>query len=451
MQRMVAIPSLFLFLICSTLAASESTDWPCWRGPNGDGKSLVKDIKKDWSNGLTKLWEVDNLCQGEGDTSTWSAPSIKGDKLVVPGKKGDNDVIFCLNAETGELIWKKEYPTVQTERQGGTRYGTGSRATPCIEGNKVYTFGGWGDLVCWGLADGKELWRRNVADDGGIPANFGYTSSPLVYDDKVIILAGGTAMVVAYNKETGEPIWKRVWEGGSGKPGYASPIAATINGRDQILMSAPAGGDDRDRHSPGRVAGLNPESGEVIWESPWWCMWDMFATPVIDGSIAVVGTGKRSGSMALKIEGSSATQIWENWRNDILAPTYSDPVIVDGYIYGYSGHSSDYYEEDRPGRELQCVDLMTGELKWRGGADASWGTLVYVDGLLLCLTDKGKLLLVNPDPNEYNKITEFQTSLRVVDSGYPKKSQYVWTIPVVANGKLYVRYCNHLICYDLTN
>ena len=428
-------------------------DWPCWRGPHGNGKSGVKGIKKDWSGGLRKLWEVDDLCRGEGDISTWSTPSVSGDTLIIPGWNDGKDVIFCFNAVTGELIWKREYAIKQHDRQGGTRYGMGSRAAPCIDGDRVYTFGAWGDLICWKLENGEQLWRKNMDALGGLVANFGYTSSPLVYKGTVIVHGGGDVMIVAFNKMTGEIVWKRA-RGGRGRsrqPGYASPMWARLGGRDQILTCLPGEGQRRGRHGPGIVAGLDPDSGAVLWEVPWWCFYEIFQTPVVDGPFAVVATGMRSGSMGLQIDRSGARQIWENWGNDILAPSHSHPVILDGYIYGYSGHSSDYYEQDRPGRELQCVDLKTGKLQWRGDADTGWGTLIYVDGHLLCLTDKGKLVLVDPRRDECREVTEFQTSLNIADSGYPAKSRFAWTHPVVARGKVYVRYCNQLICYDLMN
>ncbi len=434
----------------------ESQDWPSWRGTHGNGKSGVKGIRKDWKTGLKKLWEVDDLCRGNGDISTWSTPSILGDKLVIPGWNEGKDVVFCFNAVTGELLWKSEYSIKQHDRQGGTRYGMGSRASAYIDENRVYTFGGWGDLVCWDLESGKESWRKNMMQHGGLPANFGFASSPLVYKETVIVLGGGDIMVVAYDKKTGQIVWKHAWAVGGGnraarRPGYASPMLVNIDGQDQIVVSVPGEGQRRGRHGPGLVAGLDPKSGAVLWEVPWWCFYEMFQTPVVDGSFAVVATGMRSGSMALHIERSGTTQIWENWGNGILAPSHSHPIILDGYIYGYSGHSSDYYEEDRPGRELQCIDLMTGKLQWRSSPDAGWGTLIYLDGHLLCLTDMGKLLLVDPKPDSYRKVTEFQTSLNITDSGYPAKSQFAWTHPVVARGKVYVRYCNQLICYDLMN
>jgi len=462
MRHFRIISSLLIFLFIVAFSSpmfgqngsdKPGSDWPQWRGPYGNGKSGVIGIKKDWSGGLKKLWEKGDLCQGEGNTSTWSAPSILGDRLVIPGRHGDKDVIFCFNAMSGAVLWKREYSTVPDKRQGGgNRYGAGSFASPCIDGVRVYTFGGWGDLACWKIENGEQLWKKNVRDLGGISANFGFASSPLVYKDKVIVHGGGEVMVVAFDKLTGQIVWKRSWDDdGSGRPGYGSPMLAEFGGRDQILTSVTAAGTRRGRHTPGRVAGLDPEDGSVLWEVPWWCFYELFAVPVVEGSIAVITTGMRSGSMGLHVDSSGAKQIWENWENDVLSPSHSLPMIHNGYIYGYSGHSSDYYERDRQGRELQCVDLKTGQLQWKGGPDAGWGTLIYVDGHLLCLTDKGKLMLVEPKPDEYSKVTEFQTSLNIANSGYPEKSQFVWTHPVVASGKVYVRYCSQLICYDLIN
>lgn len=430
------------------LTASENTDWPRWRGINGDGRSDVTGIRKDWSEGLTKLWQVSDLCQGGEDPTTWSGPAIQGDKLVIPGRREDNDVVFCLNAKTGETIWKQEYSTTMGRRQGGGRYGTGSRATPAIDGDRVYTFGGWGHLTCWDLKTGDKQWQKHVEDEGGLSANFGYVSSPLVYKNMVIVLGGGTAMVIAFDKNTGDVVWKSSTDSWKGRPGYASPIIGHINGRDQIVLStAGTTGAYRRRHPLGKVVGLEPESGKIIWEAPWWCSYEMFATPVLDGDTVILATGLRSGSMALHINESEATQIWENWGNDIMAPSHSPPIIFDGFIYGFSGHSSSYYERDRAGRELQCVDLKTGTLQWRDTDDPDWGTLVLVDGHLLCLTSTGKLMLVKPDPNKYLKVAQFQTGLKVAD--HPPKQQFVWTPPVVADGKVYVRYSEQLICYDL--
>ncbi|MHC4249542.1 MAG: outer membrane protein assembly factor BamB family protein [Planctomycetota bacterium] len=136
-------------------------DWPCWRGPTRDGRSPVTGIRTDWSGGLRKVWEVDYLCQGT-PTQTWSAPVVQGNRLVVPGRDPERDHVFCLDPETGGLIWHRSYEAPVDAGQG-----PGARATPFIDDDRVYTFGKSGDLACWRIEDGSPVWRRNVGDDGG--------------------------------------------------------------------------------------------------------------------------------------------------------------------------------------------------------------------------------------------------------------------------------------------
>jgi outer membrane protein assembly factor BamB len=120
-------------------------DWKSWRNINGDNRSYFSGIKRDWSNGLRKVWEIDYLCDGE-DSATWSAPVVLGNRLVVCGREGKNDVVYCLNPEDGGLIWKQAYPS-----ETSNEYGTGFRATPWIDDDRVYTYGRGGDLSCWNL------------------------------------------------------------------------------------------------------------------------------------------------------------------------------------------------------------------------------------------------------------------------------------------------------------
>jgi outer membrane protein assembly factor BamB len=140
---------------------TDSSDWPNWRGKQFDGKSSFKGIIINWSAGLQKIWEVDYLCQDQA-TATWSAPVIQGNRLIVPGRDENNDLIFCLNPENGQLIWKGSYPA-----SAGTSHGPGPRATPFIDKDRVYTYGRSGDLVCWDLLDGTKRWHINVKSEGG--------------------------------------------------------------------------------------------------------------------------------------------------------------------------------------------------------------------------------------------------------------------------------------------
>jgi len=394
------------------LQAGEA-DWPCWRGPNSDGSSPVVGIRTDWSGGLKKLWEINFLCQG-ARTPTWSAPVVRGNRLVVPGRDETNDLIFCLDPQTGNLIWAQSYLALILRAS----HGPGSRATPYIDGDRVYTFGRNGDVACWQLSDGTRIWKSNVEEAGGEAPRWGHSSSPFVYEDKVFVQGGGGALVVAYDKMTGRLAWKSM----EGNAGYAAITPLRMGDATSLLVF----------HGTG-LACLDPANGKVLWSVPWQTDYDVNATtPVVAGRTILITSGYRTGCQTLRLENGSAEELW---RSEVIASHHSDPAIIDGFIYGYSGQSS-----QNTGR-FKCVQLDNGAEKWSTN-EIGWGTLVHVDGHLICMDIKGNLFLVEPDPNEFKKVTELRAALG--DVTHP-----AWTVPTVANGRLYLRYMQRLICYDL--
>ena len=388
------------------------SDWPHWRGPNDDDKSSVTGIIKDWSDGLKKIWEVNYLCQGKSNVS-WSSVAVSGNRLVVPGRNKDSDLVFCLNSQNGDLIWFGSY-----KAKTGSSHGPGSRATPYIDEDRVYTFGRGGDIVCWSLLDGKLLWQKNVKDAGGKEPTWGHSSSPLVYQDKVIVQGGGKALVIAYNKMTGEVIWKSM----QGEAGYAAITSMEIEGSLKLLVF----------HGTG-LACLEPDDGTELWNTEWKTNYNVNATtPVVSGSIVFITSGYNTGCMAIKVDTKGFETLW---KNDTIASHHSDPIILDGFIYGYSGQS------DQNKGFFKCVELETGKEMWSTDK-IGWGTTLYADGHLICMDIQGNLFLVSPDPKEFKLVTNLKNALGKVD--HP-----AWTIPVIANGKLYLRYMQRLVCYDL--
>lgn len=387
-------------------------DWTNWRGPNFEGKSATKGIATDWSKGLKKLWQLSYLCQ-DNATASWSSEVIQGNRLIVPGRDEKNDLVFCLNADTGELIWKGSYAA-----EAVTSHGPGSRATPFISDNKVYTFGRSGDLVCWQLEDGKLLWRKNVKDAGGIEPTWGFSTTPLVFDDKVIVQGGGNALVVAYNKQTGDLLWKSM----EGEAGYAAAIIMTIEGETKLLVYQGTG-----------LSCLEPRDGKVLWTVPWATEYYVNATtPITYNDIIFHSSGYGMGSEAIKVTKSGYTALW---KNDRMQAQHTDPILIDGYIFGYSGDSS------RNNGQFKCIELASGKEMWSSG-EIGQGTTTFADGHLICQDIKGNLFLVKPDPSRFIKVGEIKQAI-------PDVKNPAWTVPVVANGKLYLRYMQHLICYQL--
>jgi outer membrane protein assembly factor BamB len=225
---------------------------------------------------------------------------------------------------------------------------------------------------------------------------------------------------------TGEVAWKSI----PGEAGYAALAVTRVGERDVLLVF----------HGTG-LAGLDARDGSVIWDVPWETRHGTNATtPAVGpalpgrkgGATVFISSHYGMGCAALAVGDSGAEVVW---RNETIASHHSDPVILDGFVYCYSGWS----RQNRG--HLKCVELATGEEKW-SAREVGWGTLVLVDGHLLCLDIKGNLYLVRPDPGGFVKVAEFPKAI----SGARNPC---WTAPVVANGKVYLRYRQRLICYDL--
>ena len=388
-------------------------DWICWRGINGDGRSGVSGIKTDWSDGLEKEWGIDYLCQGK-ESAAWSAPVVQGNRLVVCGRDDVNDMVFCLNPENGGLIWKQAYPA----KTADTNYGAGPRATPWIYDDRVYTFGRGGDLVCLNLLNGEKIWHKNVNNEGGEEPGPGHSSSPLVTDSLVIVNGGGTARTIAFEKMNGDLIWKT----GTGKAGCAAISRMEIEGEPVVLSF----------HGSGLVA-IRLREGKQLWDVEWITEGVQKATtPVIKDNLVFITCGSNDGGQVLKVSQSGAEVVW---KNKLIASLHSDPFIIDGHIYGYSGDS------DQNKGSFKCVELETGVEKWSTD-EMGWGTCVAVEDYLLCCDLKGSLFLMKPDPDKFVKIASIPKILGRVKGGS-------FTVPVLANGRLYLRFKQSLMCFNI--
>jgi len=391
-----------------------NADWPNWRNSGFDGKINMPGIKTDWTGGLKKLWSIDYLCQGNA-TASWASLVVQGNRIIVPGRDEKNDLVFCLNAESGKLIWKGEY-----ESPAGDSHGPGARATPFINEDKVYTYGRSGDLACWQLLDGKLLWHKNVKDVGGAEPDWGLSSTPMVFENEVVVQGGGKALVVAYDKLTGDVLWKSL----EGASGYSATIPITLDSTQYLLVY----------HAVG-LSCLDPKDGKELWQVPWVTDYGVNAsTPAIDKDLVFITSGYGKGCQLLKVTKDNYKILW---TNTAIASQHSDPFIIDGHIYGYSGQSG------QNKGDFKCLDLRSGKELW-SSQEIGWGTAVAVNEYIVCLDIKGNLFLIKPDPSGLKKVAEFKKAI-------PDVSHPEWTVPVAANGKLYLRYMQHLICYDLMN
>jgi len=358
------------------------------------------------------VWELNYLCQGQG-SATWSAPVIQGDRLIVCGRDEGHDLVFCLNALHGTLLWKNQYAAAAE-----SDHGTGMRATPCIDENRVYTFGRSGDLLCWNLNDGSTVWHKNVQDEGGKAPSWGHSSSPLVSGETVVVQGGGTARVIAYNKLSCEVIWKS----GQGIAGYAPLVPITLGDTPAYLVF----------HGKG-LGAVAADMGTALWDTPWETRYDINATtPLVSGDQVLITSGYSTGAQMLKVSDTDAKVLW---TSKAMSAHHTDGYILNGFIYGYSGLST------QNKGAFKCLDLASGKEKW-STKEMGWGTCVYVDDHFLCQDLKGNLFLMKPDPETFIKVAALSQALGNVKGP-------VWTLPVIANGKLYLRFKQRLRCYAL--
>jgi outer membrane protein assembly factor BamB len=443
----------------STLAE----DWPRFLGPNGNNISGETNVLDRWSNnGPPIIWE-------KSIGSGYSAPSVRGGVLVLHHRIGEDEIVEAMDAASGKSKWQFKYSSRFVDPFG---YNNGPRCTPLLTSNRCYTFGAEGKLLCLDLTNGKPVWQRDTSRDWHVPeAFFGIGSTPLIEDGKLIVMVGGQpdAGVAALDPETGKSIWESVgkktwdgvtpitwratkpyeWTGNEMLASYASPTAATIHGQRHLLCLMRQG-----------LVSLNPTNGDVNFKRWFQCQVNESVnamTPVVQGDLIFISTAYyRVGSVALRVkpDGKSVEEVWRSPQNSfergpngyespVLEIHFTTPVSLDGFLYAFSGRNE-------PDASFRCVELKTGKLMW--SRDEHWpahstrqpgvygrGSAILADGKLIVLGEGGRLGLFRPNPKQPEEICAWQ----VPQLKYPS-----WAGPVLADGKLFLRSEDHLICVD---
>ena len=392
--------SLGLALLAPPGASAD--DWPQWRGPNRDGISKETGWLANWpAEGPKKLWEGS---VGIG----YSCFSVSHGHLYTMGNVAENDNVFCFDAETGKVLWKHEYPCLSKDPNGYL----GTRCTPTVDGDRVYSVSRQGNFLCLATADGAVKWSKDFKKDfGSEPPRWGFAGSPLIEKDWVLAEVGGEndASVVAFNKLTGAVAWKA----GKDRPGYGSLIAFNLGAERCFLQ-----------FSTDHLVCRRMKDGSELWRFSWKTSYGVNATtPIIQGDEVFLSTGYNYGCARLKMSASDAQEVWrnKNMRNHV-----NSCVLLDGYLYGYDD------------RELKCLDWKTGQVKWSTPAYGK-GSLMVADGKLILYGQSGKLGLAEATPAAFKEICSFQ-ALGGKDT---------WANPVLANGRLYVRSLEKMVAFDV--
>jgi outer membrane protein assembly factor BamB len=359
----------------ATAAAPAAAEWPGFRGPARDGVVRGVAIETNWTAAPPReLWRRPI---GPG----WSSFAVQGDRIYTQEQRGEEELVVAYDARTGEPVWRHADPVRFYESNGGP----GPRGTPTLAGGRVYTFGATGLLNALDAATGARVWSRNVATDAErkIPG-WGFTSSPLIVGDAVVVAASG--QLVSYDAATGEPRWFGPKAGG----GYSSPHLATFDGMSQILLL-----------SGGGATAVSPADGRLLWQhTPWKDTVGIIQPALAEGDVLITaadGFGAKGMSRVAVARGPSGWTATERWTSNGLKPYFNDFVVHEGHAFGFDG------------RILSCIDVADGQRKWKGGRFGHGQLVLLPDqDLLLVLSEDGELGLVEAVPGQFTERARFK-------------------------------------------
>ena len=395
--------------LAATVVTQAANDWPQYLGPSRNGVYAGPALADAWgANGPKAVWRKQ---VGQG----FAGPAVVGNRVILFHRVGNEEVLESLDAATGDSVWRYAYPTRYRDDFG---FDEGPRAVPVVADGVIYTFGAEGQLHAVDLAKGTRLWSEDTMKRFGVPKGFfGAAGSPLVEGGRVIANVGGDkAGIVAFEAKTGKVLWSATDDDAS----YSSGVAATIGGhRLGVFLT-------RDS-----LLGLDPASGMVQFQRRWRARIAASvnaATPIIVGDEIFVSAQYGPGAGVLRVNGSQLTDVWTS--DDVLSNHYATSVFYNGYLYGFHGRQEF-------GPSFRAVEFETGTVKWSQEQFRAGSVLLAGDRLLIT-REGGELILASASPQAFKPIARAQILQGVVRP-----------YPALADGLLYVRNENTLVCLDL--
>lgn len=376
-----------------SVPVSENATWPNWMGPDHNGISQQTGWSTKWPPGGLPIGWSKQIGIG------FSSVAIAAGRLFTMGHTTGQESIYCLKTESGETVWSFSYPSplVANLHDGGPG------ATPTLDGQFVYTLGRGGQLYCLRAETGKVVWSRMLQEDLDVELpEWGFTSSPLILDNQIILEAG---RVVSYDKLTG----RKNWQTKRHAAGYGAP-ARLESGGQVLLATLDCDGLRVVRSSDGKEVDFQP------WESPFLTN---STTPIVQGDKVFISTGYNVGCGLFRFSGSTLELVYSNRE---MRNHFNNCILLDGYLYGFDGNSN-------LGRvvELTCMDFATGEVLWKKRG-LGCGSLMVANGKLVLLSDKGDLVVAKATPKSYQELCRSRFL-----------SGRCWTMPVLLNGFVYGR------------
>lgn len=407
--------------------SAQGDDWPDWGGPKRDlvwrETGIVKKFPTEGL--LPRVWSTPI---GEG----YSGPAVANGRVYITDRqiRAQTERVLCLDAETGAIIWKYEYPCRYT-----VSYPAGPRSTPVVNDGRVYTIGAMGDMFCFDAAKGNIIWQKNFVNDYQTEtAIWGFVASPLVDGDQLITLVGGPkALVVSFDKATGKELWRALDDK---DVGYSPPVIFEIGGMRQLIVWYPHG-----------ISGLNPQNGEVYWTVPFTSQSGLtIATPRQMGNRIFVTTFY-NGPLMIEVapDGRSAKTVWKGKSNsekvtDGLHCIISTPVLTETHIYGVCSYG-----------QLRCLDARTGKRVWETFAatgDGRWWNafLIPYEDRYFLHNEQGDLIIANLTPQGYEEISRAKL---VEPTRDVMRRKTIWSHPAFAMKSVFARNDKEIVRVNL--
>jgi outer membrane protein assembly factor BamB len=427
--RSALVALLVLISASVTLAAKPTHDWPSFRGATRTGVSEETGLLQSWPEGGPKL-----LWESRGSGRGYASLAVVGDRIYTLGDiaesgdptaaPGTDEFLMAYNRADGKPVWQTKVGPAWNE---GKPDWQSSRSTPTVDDKLIFALTAHGDLYCCDLATGKVKWHKNLKSDfgGNKGDNWGYSESPLVDGQNVIVCPGGeTATMVALNKFTGKPVWSCVRPGDRGA-GHASIVMSEIGGT-KVYVQTTAGG----------ALGVRAKDGKLLWSYEIEKTTAVIPTPIVRGDLVFFSAGyKRGGALLRQVpEKNGDVKVEEIYPlKTELANKHGGIVLVGDYLYGDSDDQGIIF----------CADLMTGEIKWKSrGSGNKSASMAAADGCLYIHFSSGVMALVKATPTGYEEVGHFT----IPGSG----ERPSWAHPVIVGGMMYLRENDRILCYDVS-
>jgi outer membrane protein assembly factor BamB len=395
------------FLSTGLAQQAAPQDWFQWRGPNRDGISAETGLLQAWPKaGPPQVWRANGVGNG------YSSFSTSGGRLYTLGARAGTEYVIALDRATGKKLW---------ETANGRRYqndrGDGPRSTPTVEGDRLYVLGGSGDLTCLEAATGKKIWSINlVSKFGGVNPYWGYSESPLVIGDRILVNAGGSrASIVAINKSDGATLWQQHNDGA----GYSSPMLMRTGSLNQAIF-----------FTDSRTLAVDPRDGRLLWSYNKAANGTAnIATPIVRGTRVFVSSDYGTGAALLEVRaaGNIATANEVYFTRD-MRNHHASSVLVGDTLYGFSSSI------------LTALAFDTGKPVWRDRSVGK-GSLIFADGRLYLYSENGVAGLAEASPAGYREHGRFTLPQQ---SGLP-----TWSHPMIAGGLLIIRDQDAVYAYNV--